>query len=381
MVCLKCKKEIPEGAFFCPWCGFEQKKTRSKRAKRPISAGSITRLSGKRTRPYLARLPAEYGTGTVSRPVLGCYRTYKEADAALAAARNNRHMDKARMTLKDIYDQFTAGNYYSSLSAAGQASHKNAWNYLKPWGSTKIHSITTAEFQAAVDDMQSRDLKRETLAKVRNLASLLCKECMRMGIMPVNYGALVQLPREVKADKQPFSANQLKALWTAADSGDRDAMAILVLCYTGMRPGELLGVRIEKHMHSSYFQTGSKTEAGRNRIIPIAEIIKPLLTALQNGRAAGPLIAAPAGGEWRLDNWRKRAFRPAMNRLGITGATPYTGRHTFADIQKRRSVDPEIIMEIMGHEDYSTTVENYHTTTKEDITRICEAVDGLERPA
>lgn len=114
-------------------------------------------------------------------------------------------------------------------------------------------------------------------------------------------------------------------------------MAILILCYTGMLPSKLLGVRIEEHMHTGYFQTGSKTEAGRNRIIPIAEIIKSLLTALQNGRAEGPLIAAPAGGEWRVDNWRKRAFRPAMERLGITGATSYTGQQHL----RRHSEAPE----------------------------------------
>ena len=382
MVCRKCKKEIADGSKFCNFCGWDQsKQQRSRRAKRPTSAGSITRLPGKRNRPYLARLPAQYGAGTACRLILGCYRTYKEADAALAAARQSMHLDKAKLTLKDVYEQFMAGNYYNNLSASGQSSHENAWKHLQPWGNTQIQALTSTEFQTAVDAMQRRGLKRETLSKVRNLASLLCKECMRQGLMSVNYGALVQLPREEKTNKQPFTVDSLKALWDAADTGDKGAMSILILCYTGMRPGELLGVKIEEHLYPGYFCTGSKTEAGRHRIIPIADIISPLIEKLQNGRTAGPLVAAPAGGHWRVDNWRKRVFHPVMERLGITGATPYTGRHTYADIQKRRSVDPEIIMEIMGHEDYATTVENYHTTTSEDISRICEAVSGLERPA
>ena len=37
-------------------------------------------------------------------------------------------------------------------------------------------------------------------------------------------------------------------------------------------------------------------------------------------------------------------------------------------------------MEIMGHEDFATTVEHYHTTTEEDLDRIFSAIDGISRP-
>lgn len=55
-------------------------------------------------------------------------------------------------------------------------------------------------------------------------------------------------------------------------------------------------------------------------------------------------------------------------------------KEPYADIQKRRRIDPEIMMEIMGHEDFATTVEHYHTTTEEDLDRIFSAVDGISRP-
>lgn len=69
-----------------------------------------------------------------------------------------------------------------------------------------------------------------------------------------------------------------------------------------------------------------------------------------------------------------------MEQLGLSGHTPYSCRHTYADIQKRRKINPEIMMEIMGHEDYATTVEHYQTTTDEDLDRIFSAVDGISRP-
>lgn len=124
-----------------------------------------------------------------------------------------------------------------------------------------------------------------------------------------------------------------------------------------------------------------KTEAGKNRIIPIPIILNNLLDTLIAGRAEGPLIAAEKGGFFRLDNWRPRHFNALMESLKLDGFVPYSCHHTYADLQKRRNIAPEIMMEIMGHEDYSTAVERYQTTTCDDILRICQAVDGLSRPA
>ena len=206
-----------------------------------------------------------------------------------------------------------------------------------------------------------------------------------MGLLTINYGQLVQLPKTDKSAVAPFSSAELKLLWDLADTNHEGAMTILILCYTGMRPGELLSSRIEQHLHTEdshwYLQTGSKTKAGRMRIIPIPTLIRPLILALIGGRTEGPLIAAPQGDHYRLDTWRNRVFKATMEQLHITGRVPYSGRHTYADLQKRRQVSPEVMMRVMGHEDYATTVEHYQTTTEEDISRLCSAVDGMERPS
>ena len=98
------------------------------------------------------------------------------------------------------------------------------------------------------------------------------------------------------------------------------------------------------------------------------------------GRHSGPLIAAEQGGFWRLDNWRPRQFNHLIAHLGLEGHVPYSCRHTYADLQKRRSMTPELLATIMGHEDYSTTVEHYFSTTEDDISRLCQAANGLARP-
>ena len=387
MECIHCHKNIPSDAKYCHLCGkLQTVQSKRHRRHRPQSQGTITKLGGHRANPYWVRLPADYSSGQPVRESLGCYPTYAAAAEALTKAmytpEQNEHKQKT-VTLQNIYDRFIGSHYYESLSKSAQGSHRTAWTYLSQCAAVPVSEIIKDTFQRPIDDMRKINMKRESMAKVRNLASLLCKEAMGMGLMTVNYGQLVQLPKVDTEPAKPFSTNQIQRIWVASDSGDKDAKTVLVLMYTGMRPSELLSVDIAQHLHMGgpywYIQHGSKTDAGRNRIIPIPKILHPVIEQLVDGRTSGPLIAAEQGGFWRLDNWRPRHFNPLMDRLGFEGHTPYSCRHTYADLQKRRQVAPEIMMEVMGHRDYATTVEKYQTTTDEDIARICMAADGFER--
>ena len=390
MTCTYCHTALPSAALYCCTCGRKQRNAPAPHRRhrpRARAQGSITKLPGNRKEPYWARGPAEYAEdGSIIRPSLGCYATYAAAAEALGRALYAPKVPPtAKITLCDIYDRFVESHYFNRLSKSTQGSHRTAWKHLASCVQTPVNEITTETFQKPIDELLQQGLKRETVSKIRNLASLLCKEAMRLNLITVNFGALIQLPKKDSASIPPFTNKQLKLLWDTADAGDTDAMAVLVMCYTGMRPSELLKIDIGTHMHLAdphwYISgNGIKTDAGYNRLIPIPPIIRPIITSLIDNRSRGPLIAAPKGGYYRLDNWRPRCFIPLMDKLSIADHVPYSCRHTYADLQKRRHVDPLVMAAIMGHEDYATTVEHYQTTTIDDIARICSAVEKMDRP-
>ncbi len=385
MLCAYCGTKLPKTAKYCSNCGRKQQSLQDGRRhlRRPTSQGTITLLTGRR-KPYWARLPASYESGKAIRVSVGTFATYAEAAEALAKAMYLPSNNPDELTLKDLYERFISGNYFDQLSVSAQGSHKVAWKHLASCANIRVSCINKETFQRPIDTLSSEGLKRGTLAKIRNLASLLCKEAMGLGIMTVNYAQLVQLPRDDTSHPTPFSSSELRIIWDAADTGNKDAMTVLMLCYTGMRPSELLNVKIEEHIHHigdvRYIQTGSKTEAGRNRIIPLPSIIHSITDILISERTSGPLIATPNGKHYRLDNWRPRCFNGLLDELGLAGHVPYSCRHTYADLIRRKNISPEIAMTILGHEDYSTAVECYHTITDEDISTICSAVEDLTRP-
>lgn len=386
MTCKKCKSQIPANSAFCNFCGAKQQNNQKRhRTPRSCGQGTITKLGGRRAKPYWARGPADYSSGVPVRQSLGCFKTYADAAAAIGLQLyTQKEEQRSIVTIQELYDRFVESHYFEALSKSAQGSHRSAWRHLKAVAEVDTDTVTKDTFQIPVDQMAAQGLRRETLAKVRNLASLLCKEAMGLGLIAVNFGQLVQLPKDDKVGTKPFSSEDLLKIWDAADAGDTDAMAVLILVYTGMRPTELLNLMIDIHLHTDgefwYAITGSKTEAGFARVIPIPRLIHPCITQLISDRRTGPVVVNSKGTAYRLDNWRPRRFNVLMERLGLEGYTPYSARHTFADMQKRRNLDPEIVMNIMGHTDYATTVENYHTTTSEDINRICQSVDDLSRP-
>lgn len=387
MQCRSCHTELTDNSIYCHICGRKQLSQPRRHLHRGKSQGTITKLPGKRKNAYWARLPVDCSTGAPERKSIGCFPTYKEAAEALAKAiylHETEPQSADRTTLQMIYDRFIEGNYYSRLSKSAQGSHRTAWSHLSSIAQIPVCNITKETFQTPIDSLRKAGKKRETLAKVKNLSSLLCQEAMGMGLLVINYGQLVQLPKNDSQGSLPFTNANLKRIWAEVDKGNTIAMAVQLLNYTGMRPGEMLSLQIETHLlqHDDkwYIKTGSKTDAGRNRIIPLPDILISCIESLIANRSTGPLICAPEGGFYRLDNWRPRCFNKLMEQLHLTGHTPYSCRHTYADLQKRRKVDPEIMMEIMGHEDYATTVEHYHTTTDEDLDRIFQAVEGITRP-
>jgi len=117
-----------------------------------------------------------------------------------------------------------------------------------------------------------------------------------------------------------------------------------------------------------------KTEAGRNRAVPIHPRIMPYIQAwlALDGET---VICAPQGGALPADKYRKRYYAPTLERLGIRPLTPHCCRHTFGTVLDRAGANTTTIQRIMGHADYTTTANVY---THPDFVALKSAMDLLQ---
>jgi integrase len=119
---------------------------------------------------------------------------------------------------------------------------------------------------------------------------------------------------------------------------------------------------------------GSKTEAGKNRVIPISHKITSYIAHFVAN--ADKLLIDGFPGNKILSNFRRREWVDTLNLLGINNPpkTPHAARHTFASLMVRAEVAPEQLQKIIGHANYQTTADIY---IHADTPQLIEAIDKL----
>lgn len=206
-----------------------------------------------------------------------------------------------------------------------------------------------------------------TVSKYKQLITQMSKWAIREELITTNFASFVKLPENAKKEKEIFSDEDIAKL--EAD-GSETAKIILMLIYTGMRIGELFSLPLEDY-HKTYVVGGEKTEAGRNRVIPIRPEGRGYFAYFAE-QADGPLLLSGYTGDKVAANFRRRNYYPLLDELGIERRTPHATRHTYASRARKDGMPPEILQKILGHADYNTTANIYVHTDIEELIKAVE---------
>lgn len=382
MVCIKCKKEIENDSTYCNYCGKKQAKEARKTLRRANGTGSVYKLPGRRKKPWAAVI-TKYDGGIRHTTPIGYFAQKTEALNALAEINTNAIPDQYNATLRDVYNEWKS-SHFADLTDSGITNYEAAWNYLKIHAAIKMRDIRTEHFQSVVDDAVSRHKSRSTCEKIKQLCSQLCKRAMQDDLINKNYAQFVRLPKAEKREKEKFSQSEIDLLF--ANSDNETAKIILTLIYSGMRINELFSVeKADVYLNDGYIIGGEKTEAGKDRIIPINEKIEPFIENwYRQNTNSKYLICSRKGTKINDQNFRNRRFYPLLESLNIIPPvkkgekprlTPHSTRHTFISMMVDKDAKPELLKVIVGHEQYETTIDFYNQISKEDIKKLIDTVN------
>ena len=227
-----------------------------------------------------------------------------------------------------------------------------------------------------------------------------------MNVISTNTAELIDIEKIVKFrnEKDIFSSQELEVLWQHAD--EKNVQYILFMVYSGFRISGFLSLDIRNiNMGENYMIGGVKTEAGRNRIVPIHPLIKNILAGFMAEAKERTeklpedsphlLIANKAGKKYDYRNFTERIFLPTLVDLHIIPEyrkgkldengikieerqkprlTPHCTRHTFASLMDSAGMDKNILARIIGHTDPKTTNEYYiHKQSQELVQAMMDA--------
>lgn len=354
--CKRCFKIMPPGARYCPYCGRDQQSQPKRKAlKRANGTGTVYKLAGRRSRPWVA---------AKRRVVIGYYAKKTDALEALNRLSGQELPDSYNWTFQQVFEAWKA-EHYPTITAHGIQSYEMAYKAFTPLHGRPFRGLRTADFQGVIDGAAGKS--HSTLSKYKQLITQMSDWAVREEILPRNFASFVRLPENVKKEREIFSAGDIAAL--TAD-GSEAAQIVLMLIYTGMRIGELFALTVADY-HGDYVVGGEKTEAGRNRVIPIMPAGRPLFAHFA-GTATGDQLLSGYHGQHNAPNFRKRDYYPLLDRLGIARKSPHSTRHTFASIARDKGVPPEVLQKVLGHADYSTTANIYVHT---DVAALVSALE------
>ena len=356
MQCRKCHTEIPDGSKFCCACGVKQEPEKRKALKRANGTGTVYKLQGRRRRPWVA---------AKNKIVIGYYETKTAAIEALNRIAGRSLDERYNMTFADVFEAWKQ-EHYRDIGEKSVATYNRAYAIFESLHNKKFRAIKTADFQAVIDQHMGKS--NSAVSKYKLLVSQMSEWAIRKELITTNFASYIRVPEKTKKEKEIFSDSDIEKL--EAD-GSETARIILMLIYTGMRIGELFSLPLED-CHETYVVGGEKTEAGRNRVIPIRPEGREYFRYFSN-HAEGPLLLSGYTGDKVAANFRRRNYYPLLDKLGIERKTPHATRHTYASRARKAGMPPEILQKILGHADYSTTANIYVHT---DIEELVRAVEG-----
>ena len=373
MKCIKCRQTIPEGSVYCNLCGKKQVAQNKQKSRSRKGRGSVTYRKDKNK--YWARITMPNN----KRIHIGYYVYEKEAWEAIDKAFADDLSDNYNWKVKDCYKKWSE-NHYPSLTKSGKGSYKNAWRYFDPVKNMKMRDIKTSHLQKCVD-LGAEKFSRPICEKIKSLASQLCKFAMQEDLINKNYAQFLKLPPIQEPDTQPFSDDDIKIL--LANDTDETVKIILILIYTGFRPTEFFSLEMKNiDIEKWFIRGGAKTDAGRNRIVPISPKIQAYVKyfyAKAKLKGQKYLIVNSRGNKLDINNFRNRYFYRTLEDLGILEdendrhLTPYSTRHTFATLCDRADIDDNLLIKMIGHTTHKTT-EIYIHKTEEDMKKAIESI-------
>lgn len=355
MICRKCRRDVPDGAF-CARCGAKQEAAKRKALKRANGTGTAYKLSGRRKRPWVA---------AKNKIIIGYYETKTAALEALERLAGRTLDDRFNMTFGDVYNSWLA-EHQSDVTPRVLEAYRNSFNVFSPLHKRKFRDLRTADFQALFDALDGKS--RSTLEKHKQVISQMSVWALREEIVTQNFAQFIKLPAARKKEKEIFSDEDIEKLRA---EGSETAQVILMLIGTGMRINELFTLPL-KDYHETYCIGGEKTEAGRNRVIPIRPEARPFFAHFAS-IATGETLLSGFPGNKTVRNFRNREYYALLDKLGIEKKTPHATRHTYASRAAAAGMKPEVLQKILGHADYSTTANIY---VHSDIETLVAAVEN-----
>ena len=328
----------------------------------PNGFGNINKLSGNRRKPYRARIFDGFtDDGKRLYKNIGYFAKYDEALAALVDYHRNPYDIKSDITFAELFDKWSAIKF-EKVSPSNINGYKASFKHCESIHKMLIKDIKLNHLQAIVDNSGKN---YPTLKKIKSFLSQIFNFAVMQDIISKDRDKTEFIDIGVKEESTKhykFTNAEIEALWRWSSNNDYVQM-ILMMIYSGARPGEFLDVKKKDvNLEEGYFSiTEGKNEIAKRRV-PIHKRMLPFYEhwMQKNGEY---LITKHNGSKFNLKTEHGQFidsyWSPVLRDIGILEYKneegemqehlPHDTRHTFTSMWKEKKLDETFRRKIQGH--------------------------------
>jgi len=354
--------------------------------KRGNGEGSITR---RKDGLYMARYTVQTATGSKRKALYG--KTRSEVAAKLSKALADREsgltFDADNMTVGEYLARWLSDSVKGTVRISTFERHEQIVraHLVTAFGRMKVKNLTPAHVRSLHREKLEDGLAPATVRKIHSTLHKALSQAVADGLIPRN-AADVKAPRPAPDEMRPLSEAEARTFLDAAREAEDRFEALYVLAITtGLRRGELLGLRWDDadldrgtlRVGRSLVREGgryvvgeTKTKRGRRRV----NLTPRTVAALKAHRKRqleqrvrvgslyedhGLIFASENGTPLNPENLVKRSFKPLLTRADLPEIRFHDLRHTCATLLLSRGVHPKIVQELLGHATIAMTLDTY----------------------
>jgi integrase len=268
-------------------------------------------------------------------------------------------------------------------------------------GRIALARLSPVDVQAFLNRKAASGLSPRRVAMIHGVLRSALVTAERWGYVTRNVATLVDPPRVPKHEITPLTPEQARRLIEAA-ADDRHRALYVAALGTGLRQGELLGLRWEdmdldtgrlrvRHTLANVGGTLTLLEPKTDRSRRFVMLPESVVTALRAHRTRQRMEHLVAGPRW-VDSGHvftttigtplhaatvTRAFQAALERAGLPRSRFHDLRHAAATFLLAQGMTLEDVKQLLGHSSITLTSNTYGHVLEQRQRQVAAAMDAV----